>query len=58
MLTKNHKPVAELSPVAGSRETHLARLWHVMRNMPVDTEFARDLQRVNAADTIEANPWP
>lgn len=58
VLTKNHKPVAELSPVAGSRETYLARLWQVMRNMPVDPEFARDLKRVNDADTVAPNPWP
>ena len=58
VLTKNHRPVAELSPVAGARETRLTRLWQVMRDMPVDEEFARDLERVNAADTVERNPWP
>lgn len=58
VLTKNRRPVAELSPVAGTRETQLSRFWQVMRDMPVDPEFARDLERVNAADTIEHNPWP
>lgn len=58
VLTKNHRPVAELSPVMGARETRLARLWQAMRDMPVDPEFAHDLERVNAADTVAKNPWP
>lgn len=58
VLTKNRRPVAELSPVAGARETQLSRLWQAMREMPVDPEFARDLERVNAADTVQRNPWP
>jgi antitoxin (DNA-binding transcriptional repressor) of toxin-antitoxin stability system len=58
VLTKNHRPVAELSPVVGARNTRLERLWRVMREMPVDPDFARDLERVNASDTVANNPWP
>lgn len=58
VLTKNRRPVAELGPVAGSRSTNLHRLWMAMHETRADEEFASDLKRVNASDSVQENPWP
>ncbi len=58
VLTKNGKPVAELGPVAGTRGTTLSELWLAMREVKADDEFAADLTRVSASDSVMENPWP
>jgi len=57
VLTKNRKPVAELVPVSGARETSMRRLWEAMREVRSDEDFAADLKRVNDADEVMPNPW-
>jgi prevent-host-death family protein len=57
VLTKSNRPVAELGPVPGGRRTTLRGLWEAMREADVDEDFADDLERVNAADTVMTNPW-
>jgi len=57
VIVKNNKPIAELGPVSGARETTLAGLWLALREVKADIEFAADLEKVNAADTIMENPW-
>jgi hypothetical protein len=54
---KNRQPIAELGPVSGSRGATLHMLWAAMRETRADEDFARDLERVNAADTPMENPW-
>jgi len=58
VLMKNRRPVAELGPVSGTRRTTLRALWMAMRETKADEDFARDLERVNAADALMGNPWP
>lgn len=57
VLMKNRRPIAELGPVSGSRGATLHMLWAAMREARADEDFARDLERVNAADTPMENPW-
>ena len=57
VITRNNRPVAELGPVSGARETSLAELWSAMREVLPDEEFAADLQRANESDTALGNPW-
>ncbi len=57
IIVKNHKPIAELGPVSGARETTLAALWAALREVKADDAFAADLERANAADTVMDNPW-
>ena len=57
VITKNNRRVAELGPVSGVPETTLGGLWSAMRESRADEDFAADLERVNDADTVLANPW-
>jgi antitoxin (DNA-binding transcriptional repressor) of toxin-antitoxin stability system len=57
VIMKNNRPVAELGPVSGVRETTLGALWAAMREVKVDEDFAGDLERVNTADSVMENPW-
>ena len=57
ILMKNRRPIAELGPISGARRTTLRRLWSAMRELGVDEDFASDLERANASDTIMENPW-
>lgn len=57
ILMKNRRPVAELGPVSGTRGATLHMLWKAMREARADEDFARDLERVNAADVPMENPW-
>lgn len=57
VLTKNHRPVAELVPVSGTREVSLRDMWNAMRAVAADEGFAADLERVNDSDQLMANPW-
>lgn len=56
VLLKNGKPVAELVPVARSRAT-LREVWDALSSVPVDADFADDLQAVNSTDRVLDNPW-
>ncbi len=57
ILTKNGRPVAELSPARGSGRATWAEFSAVVSQLPVDPTFADDLEKVNNADTIPENPW-
>ena len=57
VLLKNDKPVAELVPLAGARRATLRELWDALAAVPVDEDFAADLQSVNATDWPLDNPW-
>jgi len=56
ILTKNHRPVAELSPTSRRHGTvaDLLRLW---RHDPEDPAFADDLEKANSKELPEPNPW-
>ena len=56
VLLKNGRPMAELVPVAGSRAT-LREVWDALSSVPVDADFADDLQAVNSADQALESPW-
>lgn len=58
IIMKNNRPVAELGPVSGTRGTTLHALWTALKEVGADEEFAKDLERVNASDTVMENPWP
>ena len=55
VLLENGRPVAELVPVARSRAT-LREVWDALSSVPVDADFADDLQAVNSADRVSAAP--
>lgn len=58
VLYENDKPVAELVPLADRRRsTTLSELIDALAVVPVDEDFASDLQSVNAADQPLENPW-
>ena len=57
VLCENDNPVAELAPPADAHGTTLRELLDALAAVPVDEEFASDLQSVNAADRPLDNPW-
>ena len=57
VLCESDNPVAELVPVADTRRTTLRELCDALAAVPVDEDFASDLQSVNAADRPLDNPW-
>ena len=57
VLLRNDKPVAELVPIAGARRATLRELLDAMAVVPVDEDFASDLESVNASDRPLDNPW-
>jgi antitoxin (DNA-binding transcriptional repressor) of toxin-antitoxin stability system len=57
ILTKNHRPVAELNPVTASRTATWGLLRQALTSLPCDPEFADDLEAVNRADQPADNPW-
>lgn len=57
LLTKNARPVARLVPTNSTRFATGAEINRAMERLPSDPEFADDLERVNRADQIPANPW-
>ncbi len=57
VITKNHKPVAELSPASERRFATLDELKALFEALPRDPGFADDLEKVNASDVAAENPW-
>ena len=57
VLYENNKPVAELVPPANGHRTTLRELCNALAAVPVDEDFASDLQLVNTADRPLDNPW-
>lgn len=57
IVTRNDQPVAELAPVSGKRTATWGQLRRALEPLPLDPLFADDLERVNQADEVPANPW-
>lgn len=57
LLTKNDQPIAELAPAAGSRRATWGALKFAVAQLPHDSAFAGDLEKVNQADQPSENPW-
>jgi len=57
ILTRNNRPVAELSPVVGSHSATWGQLRMALDALPRDPTFADDLEKVNRADEPAENPW-
>jgi len=57
ILTKNEKPVAELSPADGSGTATWGELCRSVEKLPMDSTFADDLEKVNRSDRVLNNPW-
>jgi len=57
ILTKNGRPVAELSPAKGSGRATWGELLAAVRQLPADPTFADDLEKVNNADRLPESPW-
>ncbi|HMP71921.1 MAG TPA: type II toxin-antitoxin system Phd/YefM family antitoxin [Kiritimatiellia bacterium] len=57
VLTKNDKPVAELSPAIGSGAATWGELCRAVKGFPLDPAFADDLETVNRSDAPLPNPW-
>lgn len=57
VLTKNERPVAEISPCENETTATLAELESALAKLPYDPTFADDLESVNASDKPLANPW-
>jgi antitoxin (DNA-binding transcriptional repressor) of toxin-antitoxin stability system len=57
LLTKNEKPVAELSPAIGSNAATWGECCRAVKGLPLDPAFADDLEAVNRSDKTLDNPW-
>ena len=57
ILTKNEKPVAQLSPVSHIRSGKWKDIVAALKRLPQDRGFADDLAKVNQADQPAQNPW-
>ena len=57
VLYENDTPIAELVPIAGERGATLRELLDALAAVPVDEDFASDLESVNASDRPLDNPW-
>lgn len=57
MLYEDQTPIAELTPLADRRRATLRELCEALAAVPVDEDFASDLQSVNAADQPLDSPW-
>lgn len=57
-VTVNGRPVAELGPPRGVRLAAPETLARILRDAPVDPEWARDLDRMRREDDAAArDPW-
>ena len=57
ILTRNHRPVAELVPFAEAGTGTLGELLEALRLTAVDAGFADDLERINRSDKPLEDPW-
>ena len=57
ILTKNARPIAELSPAPASRTASWQELQEAMRGLLHDPTFADDLEKANSKELSEKNPW-
>jgi antitoxin (DNA-binding transcriptional repressor) of toxin-antitoxin stability system len=57
LLTKNDLVIAELSPASGARRATWGEVVSAVARLPRDVTFADDLEKVNEADQIPADPW-
>ena len=58
ILMRNHRPVAELVPLAETAAGTLGELLEALQASKADEDFAEDLERVNRMDAPMDNPWP
>jgi prevent-host-death family protein len=58
-ITVSGRPVAELGPPARkTRGASFADLWQVLKDTPVDPQWAEDLKRMREEDRANAvDPW-
>lgn len=57
VITKNNRPVAELMAAPGSHRGTWGELVKALRELPHDSTFGDDLDRVNDSDQLPQNPW-
>ena len=57
LLTKSDKPLARLVPVRAGARAKGAEIMHALARLPLDPDFAGDLERVNSMDRVPENPW-
>ncbi len=57
LLTKNDKPLARLVPAGPGVRAKGAEITHALARLPIDPDFAEDLERVNRMDRVPENPW-
>jgi antitoxin (DNA-binding transcriptional repressor) of toxin-antitoxin stability system len=57
ILTKNDRPIAELSPAPAGRMASWQELQEALKGLPRDPTFADDLERANSKELPEPNPW-
>jgi prevent-host-death family protein len=57
LLTRSDKPLARLVPVRPGVRAKGAEIMHSLAHLPLDPDFADDLERVNSMDRVPDNPW-
>ena len=57
VLTKNERPIAEITPFENEATVTWAELESAMNKLPYDPAFADDLERVCESDKPLDNPW-
>lgn len=57
LLTRSGKPLARLVPVRAGARAKGAEIMHSLARLPLDPDFAGDLERVNSMDRVPENPW-
>lgn len=57
VLTKNDRPIAELAPATEAGAPTWEELCRAVERLPMDPDFADDLESVNRADRPMDNPW-
>lgn len=56
IIEKNSSPVAEIRPLQAG-ECTLNDFLVLWKNLPSDTDFGDDMERVNHSDRCLENPW-
>ena len=57
VLTKSDKPLARLVRFSGSPHASGTEIMRALNDLPWDSGFAEDLERVNRMDRVPENPW-